>query len=141
MATIEKMMAPIEPDVMQPGSVMLYQNRRSQRLAAVRKSPKEQRRNVAKRTLPEIAGRHAKRRNHSSSCRSMDSWASFISSSMNMYYITYFLFQLITFFLIFFHVLIPFYHFHFRMPKDPSFQRISDRKISVDRTENGQTEI
>jgi len=44
------------------------------------KSPKEQRRNAAKKTLPEITGRNAERRSHTSSCRSVDSWAILIRS-------------------------------------------------------------
>ena len=51
-----KMMTPIGPDIMQPGSVMLYQRRRSQRIATERKRPKKLRQDVAKRPLLEIRG-------------------------------------------------------------------------------------
>ena len=38
-----EMMTPIGPDIMQPGSVMLYQRRRSPRMATERKRPKGRR--------------------------------------------------------------------------------------------------
>ena len=73
-AKAEEMMTPIGPDVVQPGSVM-YQKRRSQRMAVEGWRPRAQRRSVAKRILPEIRGLNAKSRSHCSSCRSVDSCA------------------------------------------------------------------
>ena len=74
MVTNGKMMALIGPDVVQPGSVM-YQKRRSQRMAVERWRPRARRRSVAKRILLEIRGLNAKSRSHCSSCRSVDSCA------------------------------------------------------------------
>ena len=61
MATNEKMMTPIGPDISAPGSEMLYQRRRSTRMATDRKMPKVRRPDAAKRPLQEI-GAHRNRR-------------------------------------------------------------------------------
>ena len=62
MVTNGKMMALIGPDVVQPGSVMLYQRRRSPRMATERKRPKERRLDVAKRPLLEMREHRIQRR-------------------------------------------------------------------------------
>ena len=67
MITNGKMMTPINqrvqtPDISAPGSVMLYQRRRSQRMATERKRPKRRRQDAAKRPLQEIRGHRNRRR-------------------------------------------------------------------------------
>ena len=61
MVTNGKMMTPIGPDISAPGSEMLYQRRRSTRMATDRKRPKVRRPDAAKRPLQEI-GAHRNRR-------------------------------------------------------------------------------
>ena len=66
MITNGKMMTPINhkvqmPNISAPGSVMLYQRRRSTRMATDRKRPKVRRPDAAKKPLQEI-GAHRNRR-------------------------------------------------------------------------------
>ena len=58
----EKMMTPIGPDISAPGLVILYQHRKSQRMATVRQRPQGRRQEVAKRLLLEIRGHRKQRR-------------------------------------------------------------------------------
>ena len=57
-----KMMTPIGAGIFAPGSVMLYQRGKSQRMATARKRPKGRRQDVAKRLLLEIRGHRKPRR-------------------------------------------------------------------------------
>ena len=127
MVTIGEMMTPIGPDVVQPGSVMLYQKRRSQRMAVERWRPRARRRSVAKRILLEIRGLNAKSRSHCSSCRSVDSCAihqELCEHVLLFHIVPYFLFFTLHIFAFSGIYVVLFSHFHFRMPKDPSFQRV-----------------
>ena len=59
------------------------------------------------------------------------------SQILKMYSIPYFFFRSLRDFFSFFHVHVPFSHFHFRIPKDPSFQRTCLlAKIGADTAEN-----